>query len=447
NHLSDLNTRDLRGQPKVPRLCFLTGRRAPRAGREEGDQEGGPEESGGPAQDFHVLAIQSEINAEIGACFCSLMCIIVVAEAHVSRRRTIALLLLLDLVNQRKRSGFWVHPLNQQRRSQGDFYHLVAELRLDSQRHHQYFRMSAEQMDELMSLDGPELRRQSTSFRAAIEPKQRLAVGISYHLGHTTVRNSVHMVCAAIEKTVAQGIWEKWDFPNCLGALDGKHIHIQAPPRSGSQYFNYKKTFSIVLLALVDADYRFRVIQVGDFGRSSDGAVYAGSALGIGMERRTLHVPPHVPLPGAADATAVPHVMVGDAAFPLKPYLMRPYPGHNLTHRKIIFNYRLSRARIVVENDFGILASRWRIFYRQVNLHPDKVDSVVLAACILHNFLIAPSENQAILDEANQQTTHMAPVRDMGPNRASREACNIREIFCDFFISPEGSVAWQDRMV
>ncbi|XP_054603133.2 uncharacterized protein [Nothobranchius furzeri] len=405
------------------------------------------------------------------------MCIIAVAEAHVSRRRTLALLLLLDLVHQRRRSRFWVHPLNQQRRSQGDFYHLVAELRLDSQRHHQYFRMSAEKMDELLSLVGPELRRQSTSFRAAIEPKQRLAVGIrflasgdsfvslafSYRLGQTTVRNSVHMVCAAIEKvmmgqylppptdemwkTVAQGFWEKWNFPNFLGALDGKHIHIQAPPRSGSQYFNYKKTFSIVLLALVDADYRFRVIQVGDFGRSSDGAVYAGSALGIGMERRTLHVPPHAPLPGAADATPVPHVMVADAAFPLKPYLMRPYPGHNLTHRKRIFNYRLSRARMVVENAFGILASRWRIFYRRIHLHPDKVDSVVLAACILHNFLIAPSENQAILDEANQQTTHMVPVRDMGPNRASREACNIREIFCDFFMSPEGSVAWQDRMV
>ncbi|KAK7904680.1 hypothetical protein WMY93_017287 [Mugilogobius chulae] len=52
------------------------------------------------------------------------------------------------------------------------------ELRLDSERHYQYFRMSAEQMDELLNMIGPNLRRQSTSYRAAIEPKQRLCVAL-----------------------------------------------------------------------------------------------------------------------------------------------------------------------------------------------------------------------------------------------------------------------------
>uniref|UniRef100_A0A8D3C299 DDE Tnp4 domain-containing protein n=1 Tax=Scophthalmus maximus TaxID=52904 RepID=A0A8D3C299_SCOMX len=306
--------------------------------------------------------------------------------------------------------------------------YLVAELRLDSQRHHQYFRMSAEKMDELLSIIGPEVTRQNTNYRAAIEPKQRLAVGLrylasgdslislafNYRLGHTTVMNSVHMVCAAIEKVmmqtflprptedtwkeVAQRFWEKWNFPNCLGAIDGKHIVIQAPPLSGSLYFNYKKTFSIVLLALVDADYRFRCIQVGDFGRRSDGG------------NNTLHVPPRTSLPGAAQLGDVPHVMVGDAAFPLKPYSMRPYPGHNLIARKRIFNYRLSRARMVVENAFGILASLWRIFHRRINLHPQNVDRLAVAACILHNFLLAPGENVRLLEEAEELGGHMAPV-------------------------------------
>ena len=97
------------------------------------------------------------------------------------RRRTLALVLLLEGLQRRgrgRRSRFWVHPLNQKRREQGDFHNLVAELRLDSQRHHQYFRMSAEQMDKLLSFIGPEVTRQTTNYRSAIEPKQRLAVAL-----------------------------------------------------------------------------------------------------------------------------------------------------------------------------------------------------------------------------------------------------------------------------
>ncbi|XP_054589902.2 uncharacterized protein [Nothobranchius furzeri] len=169
-----------------------------------------------------------------------------------SRRKVLALAVLLPILQRRRRCRFWVHPLNQRRRQQGDFHHLVEELRLDSQRHHQYFRMSAAQLDNILSIIGPELTRQSTNYRAPIEPKQRLAVAVrylasgvsmtslafSYRLGLTTVSNSVHVVCAAAVKLmmprfmpipseetwkeVAKGFWDKWNFPNCLGAIDGK---------------------------------------------------------------------------------------------------------------------------------------------------------------------------------------------------------------------------------
>ena len=175
--------------------------------------------------------------------------------------------------------------------------------------------------------------------------------------------------------------------------------------------------------------------------------VYANSDLGKGMESNTLHVPPKTSLPGAAHIGDVPYVMVGDEAFPLKPYLMRPYPGQNLPHKKKVFNYRLSRARMVVENAFGILASRWRILHRRINLHPKNVDTLVVAACILHNFFLAPTENVRLLDDAEELGRHMAPVRNMGGNRASREAISVRESFAIFFTSPEGSVSWQDRMI
>lgn len=77
---------------------------------------------------------------------------------------------------------------------------------------------------------------------------------------------------------VAQQYEESWNFPHCIGAMDGKHIHLQAPINSGSNFFNYKSTFSIVLLALVDADYNFLYADVGCQGRISDGGVFRNTS-------------------------------------------------------------------------------------------------------------------------------------------------------------------------
>ncbi|XP_017334041.1 uncharacterized protein LOC108271180 [Ictalurus punctatus] len=393
----------------------------------------------------------------------------------VDRRKAIALYLLLRRLRRRTRR-FWVHPINQRRRECGSFYHLIAELRLDIDRHIKYFRMTAEQMDNVLSLIGADLTRQTTNYRASIEPKQRLAItlrflatgetftslALQYRVGISTVSQSVHMTCGAIERKmlatqfpppnedmwrdIASDFWLKWNFPNCLGAIDGKHVTIVAPAWSGSLFSNYKRTFSIVL-ALTDANYRFRFVQVGDLGRSSDGGVYSTSALGRGMEDKTLSVPSDIPLPGSSVQGPMPYTMVGDAAFPLKKYLMRPFPGSNIPRWRQIFNYRLSRARTVVERAFAILSARWRVLHARINMKPENVDSVILATCILHNYLMTPSQNQRWLEEAEERGEVLPSVTNMGGNKGCREAYKVREKLCTFFGSPEGKVSWQDHMV
>lgn len=126
-------------------------------------------------------------------------------------------------------------------------------------------------------------------------------------------------------KHIANDFYTMWNFPNCLGAIDGKHIIIQAPPNSGSLYFNYKKTFSIVLLALVDAHCNFIAVDVGAYGKNSDGGIFVNSNLGRAFQRDSLFIPKNTALPGTH--TSAPYVIVGDEAFPLKTNLMRPYPG------------------------------------------------------------------------------------------------------------------------
>ncbi|XP_036334836.1 protein ALP1-like [Rhagoletis pomonella] len=115
-----------------------------------------------------------------------------------------------------------------------------------------------------------------------------------------------------------------WDLPNCVEAIDGKHVNITCPPKSGSLFYNYKGNFSIILLAACDANYTFTAVDIGAYGSQSDGGVMWNSIFGELLYKEQLDLPKPEVLPGTNKS--FPHYFVGDAAFPLKPFLMRPYP-------------------------------------------------------------------------------------------------------------------------
>ena len=249
---------------------------------------------------------------------------------------------------------------------------------------------------------------------------------------------------------IVNGFNNRWNFPHCIGAIDGKHITIKSPKNSGSLYYNYKNQFSIVLLALVDDDYNFTYIDVGSYGSHSDGGIFGKSALQAAIEENKLDLPEN-------------SVIVGDEAFPLKEYLMKPYPRRvNQCIKEKVFNYRLCRARRIVENAFGILATRFRIFSRVIDLEPEKVVKIIKATCAMHNWIRkTASSNHGLTvdhedvdnsrfidgswrsDTPSQGMVNLASTREKNFNAGARRR---RYAFTDYFMG-RGAVEWQLRML
>ena len=167
-------------------------------------------------------------------------------------------------------------------------------------------------------------------------------------------------------KNVAGEFDGRWNFPHCIGAIDGKHVVIEPPPNTGSEYHNYKKSFSIILLAIIGPDYECIFADVGSNGRMNDSGVWNNSDMRKRIEEKKMKIPKDAPL--QEGCVNVPYTFVGDDAFALKTYMMKPYAQKKLDDKKSIFNYRLSRARRISENFFGILVNRFRIFRQPINV-------------------------------------------------------------------------------
>ncbi|XP_074042010.1 uncharacterized protein [Leptinotarsa decemlineata] len=268
-------------------------------------------------------------------------------------------------------------------------------------------------------------------------------------MGFRTVSAIVFEVCTALwnhmqplympepteeiwEKSI-NGFYEKRQFPNCLGSIVGKHITIKCPDKTGSNYFCYLQKFSFVLLAIVYYDYKFICLDVGGYGRNSDGGLFEQSIMGQRLDNKTFNVPKDKPLPFQDECTLC--VLVGEKAFPLKKYLMRPFPHRQSKSdlRKEVFNKRLCRARRVVENAFGMLSNKWRLLFRPIEVKVETAIIIVKTVCVLHNYLlIKQCDLPSNLLEENE--AYPGTIRNRNDNRRSTNtAFQIRQRFVSFF--------------
>nr|CAH7736041.1 unnamed protein product [Callosobruchus chinensis] len=272
----------------------------------------------------------------------------------------------------------------------------------------------------------------TSNFRETISPEERLSVtlrylatgssfktlGYSFRISDVTVGRIVHETCHAIwdqlhdvhmqfpkdedMESITTEFWNKWKFPNCVGCIDGKHIRIQNPKHSGSMYRNYKQYFSIVLQAVAGPNYKFLAIDVGAYGKESDGGIFSHSNLCKKLEN-------------------------GGLVSKLGP-------------AEIIFNERLSRARQVVECAFGIMSSKWRVLQKSIEVNPESADEVIKCICLLQNIIIDKGEVQvaSTFEEISKQThSQTGRFGTLGENRGTSSAYDVRDKFKTYFASQE----------
>ncbi|XP_064108616.1 uncharacterized protein LOC135216990 [Macrobrachium nipponense] len=370
-----------------------------------------------------------------------------------SEEEALSLLIVLLRRRRRRRRALWMHPITASRLTHGQFYMIMSDLRADDDKFFDYFRMTQESFNELLAIIGPHIRKDSTHLRKSIPAEERLAITLrflatgcssfelhnTFRCGTSTARGIVQEVCKAVweylhylcfpELTkeewlkIEEGFRCEAQFPNCIGAIDGK------------------KYFSMVVLAVCDANYRFTFIDVDSYGKASDSSIYKNSNLYQKMQQDTLNIPSDKPV--STNGDPLPFVFVGDEAFGLSTHMLCPYGGKNLQHKKKIFNYRLSRARRYIESAFAILTNKWRIFHRPLDLHVENAENIIRACCTLHNFV---RERDGVQFENTLNVVGLTDGDGAIQAGCPRSAITIREKFSDYF-SSIGSVSWQDRMI
>ena len=262
-------------------------------------------------------------------------------------------------------------------------------------------RMDVSTFEYLCSCLAPCLQRKDTAMRLAVPVQVKVAVAISrlatgnsmqsianlYKIGLSTSQLAVSQFNAAVKsillrkflkwpsptimKKFAQEFQEIHNIPYVIGAVDGSHIPIVAPQLHAADYYNHKGFHSILLQGVVSSKCVFWDFDIGWAGSMHDANLWARSDIGRFCE----------------DGKLSPYALVGDAAYPCRPWMLSPFKGHKdgLTREEYHWNFVQSSTRMCVERAFGMLKGRWRILLKRVDVHLKNVPELVSTCLVLHN--------------------------------------------------------------
>ncbi|XP_033611208.1 protein ALP1-like [Cryptotermes secundus] len=181
-----------------------------------------------------------------------------------------------------------------------------------------------------------------------------------------------------------------------------------------------------------DPEYKFITIDVGAKGSQNDGGTFAASSLCASLESKNFNMPPDCELPTSSEK--LPNVLIADEAYPLKPYLLKPYARKNLTPAKTAFNYRLSRARRCIECAFGILYAKWRILGKDIETSVPNAIAIIKCTCVLHNVIRdKDGENDPVYREVRFNGLQSAPLhKHRRNNRYTTLAEKVHDTFANY---------------
>ncbi|XP_050066046.1 uncharacterized protein LOC126555597 [Aphis gossypii] len=344
---------------------------------------------------------------------------------------------LLDTIKSERR--YWVYLLNVEREKTGHFKIFFENIRRYPQNVFEYYRISISSFDELLEILRPYITETTTLFRNPICAEERLTITLRYlsigtyfaalkfdfQVGRSTIKVIVKETCQAIwtnlnliEMTaptidewmeISRIFYLKTNFPNCLEAINEKHIRCKNSNNSGSLFFNYEKFFSIVLMAVVDANLNFISIDVGSYGREGDSNIFKERPFGKLLYSKKLNILEPTILPNTNNSPQL-YVFVRDEAFALHTNLLRPYPGCNINDSRRNQILRMKLSKLVV-------------FYTTSSVR--QIDGI--------NY--EDSENNSLDD-----------IETHGVGAARSQSVGVRDYFANYFMGP-GAVDFQYKVL